>query len=86
MGERLEMVDWVDDHSLLLGNAGGEKGQGGWEGEGGEQLCLCLLLLKLLQQQDKLHSNTSKTATIGAVQPTVAGLLTIYNQLQMKSD
>ena len=34
MGEGLKMVDWVDDHSLLLGDAGREEGQGGGEGEG----------------------------------------------------
>ena len=67
------MVDWIDHHSLLLSDAGREKRQGGGEGEGGEQLGLRLLLLKLLQQQDKLHSNTGKTATIGAMKPTVAG-------------
>ena len=85
MGKGLEMVDWVNDHSLLLGDAGREKGQGGGEWKGGEQLCLGLFLLKLLKQQDKLHSNTRKTTTIGAMQPTVAGLYNVNISCKQKT-
>ena len=73
MREGLEMVDRVDHHSFLLGDAGGEERQGGGEGERGEQLGLSLLLLQLLKEQDQLHSDTSKTTTVGSVETTIAG-------------
>ena len=81
MGEGLKMVDWVDDHSLLLGDAGGEERQGGGEGERGEQLGLSLLLLQLLKEQDQLHSDTSKTTTVGSVETTIAGGMNDINKV-----
>ena len=81
MREGLEMVDRVDHHSFLLGDAGGEERQGGGEGERGEQLGLSLLLLQFLKEQDQLHSNTSKTTTVGSVETTIAGGMNDKNKV-----
>ena len=79
--ECLEVVDRVDHHRLLLGDAGGEERQGGGEGERGEQLGLSLLLLQFLEEQDQLHSNTSKTTTVGSVETTIAGGMNDNNKV-----
>ena len=81
MRESLEVVDRVDHHRLLLGDAGGEERQGGGEGERGEQLGLSLLLLQFLKEQDQLHSNTSKTTTVGSVKTTIAGGMNDNNKV-----
>ena len=50
-------------------------------GERGEQLGLSLLLLQLLKEQDQLHSDTSKTTTVGSVKTTIAGGMNDKNKV-----
>ena len=81
MGEGLKVADGVAHHCLLLSDAGREEGESGGEGERGEQLGLSLLLLQLLKEQDQLHSDTSKTTTVGSVKTTIAGGMNDKNKV-----